>query len=77
MVKIETAEEFARIKESNFGLIILVKHNQKAIIHKTDCEHIKKVDWIPNGEKEFHWFSSFNLAGKEFIDINSCKTCNP
>ena len=77
MVKIESSEEFLRITESNFGFVVSVKPNQKAIMHKTDCDYIKKIDFATTKEEEFHWFSSFSFAGKEFENINSCKICNP
>jgi hypothetical protein len=78
MVKIENIEELRNIKESNYGLVIIIT-NTKSIIHNTDCKLIFEQDFLNDGnsDSKYHWFSTYSLAEKELGDIQSCKLCNP
>ena len=78
MVKIENIEELRNIKESNYGLVIIIT-NTKSIIHNTDCKLIFEQDFLKDGnsDSKYHWFSTYSLAEKELGDIQSCKLCNP
>ena len=78
MVKIENIEELRKIKESNYGFVIIITHT-KSIIHNTDCKLIFEQDFLTDSNKDskHHWFSTYSLAEKELGDIKSCKLCNP
>ena len=81
MVKIQSTEEFKRIKESNYGLLVVLDDKLNPTMHKTNCSQINE-DGYPYSEKnsnktKFHWFSSYSLAEKEFENILVCKNCNP
>ena len=81
MVKIQSTEEFRRIKESNYGLLVILDDKLNPTMHKTNCSQITKDSYFYSkkilGETKFHWFSSYSLAEKEFEDILICKNCNP
>ena len=57
MVKIENIEELRNIKESNYGLVIIIT-NTKSIIHNTDCKLIFEQDFLKDGnsDSKYHWF---------------------
>ena len=78
MVKIDNIEELRKIKESNYGFVIIITHT-KSIIHNTDCKLIFEQDFLTaaNKDSKYHWFSTYSLAEKELGDIKSCKLCNP
>ena len=78
MVKIENIEELRKIKESNYGFVIIITHT-KSVIHNTDCKLIFEQDFLKdkNNGSKYHWFSTYSLAEKELGDIKSCKLCNP
>ena len=78
MVKIENIEELRKIKESNYGFVIIITYT-KSIIHNTDCKLIFEQDFLRDGnnDSKYHWFSTYSLAEKELGDIKSCKLCNP
>jgi len=77
LVKIENVEELRKIKESNFGFVIIFSESIP-VIHKTDCKLIFENDFIKNNKiSTHHWFSSYLLAEKELGDIKSCKLCSP
>ena len=77
MVKIERVEELRKIKESNFGFIILFSESMP-IIHTTNCKLIFENDFLRNNKiQPHHWFSTHLLAEKELGDLKSCKLCNP
>jgi len=48
MVKIENIEELRKIKESNYGFVIIITHT-KSIIHNTDCKLIFEQDFLKDG----------------------------
>ena len=77
MVKIENVEELRKIKESNYGFVII--HSESIpVIHTTNCKLIFENDFIKNNKiLPYHWFSSYALAEKELGDLESCKLCNP
>jgi hypothetical protein len=81
MVKIQSTEEFRRIKESNYGLLVILDDKLNPTMHKTNCSQITKDSYFYSkkilGEAKFHWFSSYSLAEKEFENILVCKNCNP
>ena len=77
MVKIESVDELKKIKESNFGFVI-IQSESVPIIHTTNCKLIFENDFIKNHETSlYHWFSTYSLAEKELGEIQSCKLCNP
>lgn len=77
MVKIENIEELRKIKESNYGLIIIFSKTMP-IIHSPKCKLIFENDFLKNNKiTTYHWFSSYSLAEKELGNIKSCKLCNP
>ena len=77
MVKIENVEELRKIKQSNYGFVIIFSESVP-IIHTTNCKLIFENDFIKNKEKStHHWFSTYLLAEKELVDIKPCKLCNP
>ena len=77
MVKIESGDELKKIKESNFGFVI-IQSESAPIIHTTNCKLIFENDFIKNHETfDYHWFSTYSLAEKELGEIQSCKLCNP
>ena len=81
MVKIQSTEEFRRIKESNYGLLVILDDKLNPTMHKTNCSQVSKDSYFyskkSSNETKFHWFSSYSLAEKEFEDILVCKNCNP
>ncbi len=81
MVKIQSTEEFRRIKESNFGLLVILDDKLNPTMHKTNCSQVTVDSYFYSkkilGETKFHWFSSYSLAEKEFENILVCKNCNP
>ncbi len=77
MVKIESVEELRKIKESDYGFVIIFLESTP-VIHKTNCKLIFENDFIKNNKiLTHHWFSSYSLAEKELENIKSCKLCNP
>lgn len=78
MVKIEDIEELKKIKESNYGFVIITT-NTKAVIHNTNCKLIFEQDFLKNSNKVsiYHWFSTYSLAEKKLGNIKPCKLCNP
>ena len=77
MVKIQSLEELRKIKESNYGFVIIFTKSMP-IIHTTNCKLIFENDFIKNNDNlSHHWFSTISLAEKELGDIKSCKLCNP
>ena len=81
MVKIQSIEEFKRIKESDFGLLVVLDDKLNPTMHKTNCSQVNEVSYLiikkKSNETKFHWFSSYSLAEKEFENILVCKNCNP
>ena len=77
MVKIESVKELRKIKESNYGFVIIFSEPMP-VIHTTNCKLIFENDFIKNNKtSNYHWFSSYLLAEQELGDLNSCKLCNP
>ncbi len=78
MVKIENVEELRKIKESDYGFVIIVEEDN-SMIHLTNCKFILENDFLQdiNNSLNYHWFSTYSLAQKELGDLNSCKICNP
>lgn len=77
MVTIERIEELRKIKESNYGFVIILAESMP-VIHTTNCKLIFENDFVKNNKiLTFHWFSSYLLAEKELGDIQSCKLCKP
>ncbi len=81
MVKIQSIEEFKRIKESDFGLLVVLDDKLNSTMHKTNCSQVNDDSYLfskkNSSETKFHWFSSYSLAEKEFKNILVCKNCNP
>ena len=80
MVKIQSTEEFRRIKESDYGLLVILDDKLNPTMHKTNCSQVTKDSYFyskkSSSETKFHWVSSYSLAEKEFEDILICKNCN-
>jgi len=77
MVKIENVEELRKIKDSNFGFVIIYSESM-SIIHATNCKLIFENDFLQNNKiQTYHWFSTHLLAEKELGDLKSCKLCKP
>ena len=80
MVKIGSVEEFNRIKESEYGFILITKNGQN-VLHKPQCAKLSADDFIDSNNPEsmisFNWFSTVSLVEKEFPVIKSCEICNP
>jgi len=77
MVKIESVEELRKIKESNYGFVIILSESM-SIIHTPNCKLIFENDFLQNNKIQSHnWFSTHLLAEKELGDLKSCKLCNP
>ena len=77
MVKIENVDELRKIKESNYGYVIICLEN-KSIIHVSNCKLLFEKDFIRkmNSKSFYHWFSTYSLAEKELGELKSCKLCN-
>ena len=77
MVKISNVDEFNRIKESDFGFIVILDNN--SIIHKPSCKSVKFDDFIKTKStiEKYHWFSTISLAEKGFSQMTLCQNCNP
>ena len=43
MVKIQSTEEFRRIKESNYGLLVILDDKLNPTMHKTNCSQVLKI----------------------------------
>ncbi len=78
MVEIANEEEFMKIKESDYGFVIIVEDDTPTI-HLTSCKIFSKNDakLEINNSINYHWFSTYSLAQKELGDLNSCNVCNP
>ena len=81
MVKIQSIEEFNRIKESDYGLLVILDEKLNPMLHKTNCAQVTEENYLNHkkisNETKFHWFSSYSLAEKEFECILACKKCKP
>lgn len=81
MVKIQSAEEFRRIKESDYGLLVILNDKLNSTLHKTNCIEVTEENFLhskkSSSEQKFFWFSSYSLAEKEFENILVCKNCKP
>ena len=81
MVKIQSTEEFKRIKESDYGLLVILDDKLNPTLHKTNCVKITEDNYLlskkNSNEPKFYWFSSFSLAEKEFENIQICTDCKP
>ena len=77
MVKIENIDELKKIKESDYGFVIVVE--DKPIIHLSNCNVISEKDFQlkTNNSTIYHWFSTYSLAQTELGDLKSCNMCNP
>ena len=78
MVKIENVEELRKIKESDYGFVIIFE-DVKRTIHSTSCKVISENDFLQekNNSLKYNWFSTYSLAQKELGDLISCSKCNP
>lgn len=81
MVRIKNLEEYQRIKEADFGFLVIPNSKSVMRIHEASCDILGADDYIKQREDmpdsiELHWFSTISLAEK-FSDLESCKTCKP
>ena len=74
MSKIESLEQFKRVKESNLGFIVFSDDVSKTI-HQINCDIITESKFTNNGNG-FHWFASMSMAEKSF-SLVLCDTCKP
>lgn len=82
MVRISNLEEYKRIKESDFGFLIIPDNSKDMVIHSPSCNLLGADDYIEQREKspesiELHWFSTIAMAEKKFDDIHACDKCKP
>lgn len=71
MTKIQTLEEFKKIKDVEFGLIVVC--NEINTLHQSNCQMLKDEDF---GNFEYYWFTTISLAEKSF-DVAICESCKP
>ena len=78
MVKIGNVEELRKIKESDYGFVIIIKENAHTI-HLSNCKIISESSFLQenNNSSNYHWFSTYSLAQKELGDLSSCSVCKP
>ncbi len=65
MVKIQSTEEFRRIKESNFGLLVILDDKLNPTMHKINCSQVTKDSYFYSkkflvkqnsiGFRHIHW----------------------
>lgn len=82
MVQIKSVEEYDRIKESNYGFLIIPDIEDEVSIHSPSCNILGADDYIEQRENEsesinMHWFSTISLAEKKFSKIKVCNICKP
>ena len=77
MVKIENIEELKKIKESDYGFVVIITNNE-SLIHTSNCSVIAEDDFPKDdSDTKYHWFSTYFLAEKKFSTIKPCNLCNP
>ena len=82
MVQINNLDEYNRIKESNFGFLIIPDSDQNIFIHTPSCNILGDDNHIQQREEKFdsinmHWFSTISLAEKKFDKVKVCQECKP
>ena len=77
MVEIENLDELRKVKESDYGFVIIIE-DDKPVIHISNCKTISENDFsVKKTSSNYHWFSTYSLAQKELGDLESCIVCNP
>lgn len=71
MTKIQTLEEFKKIKEVKFGLVVAC--NETNTLHQSNCQKLNDDDYA---KSEYYWFATISLAEKSF-DVVICESCKP
>ncbi|AJZ75348.1 hypothetical protein [Candidatus Nitrosotenuis cloacae] len=71
MTKIQTLDEFKKIKNVEFGLIVVC--NKTNTLHQSNCQTLKDEDFT---KSEYYWFATISLAEKSF-DVMVCDSCKP
>lgn len=71
MTKIQTLEEFKKIKDVKFGLIVVC--NEINTLHQSNCQTLNDEDYA---KSECYWFATISLAEKSF-DVAICEFCKP
>ena len=82
MVQINNVDEYNRIKESNYGFLIIPDSEQNMSIHSPSCNILGGDDYLEQREKNpesinIHWFSTISLAEKKFSSLKICQMCKP
>jgi hypothetical protein len=75
MAKIQTIDEFKRIKESDFGFIVIFDGASNTL-HQSRCENLTEDIFSNQDGNSLHWFSTIALAEKSYI-ITPCESCRP
>ncbi len=82
MVQINNVEEYDRIKESNYGFLIIPGSNQDMSIHSPSCNILDSNDYFEQREEgsqsiNMHWFSTISMAERKFSNLKVCQVCKP
>jgi hypothetical protein len=75
MAKIQSTDEFKRIRESDFGFIVIFD-GASNMLHQSDCDELTEDRFTNSEGNSFHWFSTLALAEKSF-QITPCGVCKP
>jgi hypothetical protein len=75
MAKIQNIDEFNRIKESDFGFIVIFDGASNTL-HQSKCGELTEEMFSNQDGNSLHWFSTIALAEKSFI-ITPCQLCKP
>ena len=71
MTKIQTIEEFRRIKDAEFGFIIT--SNGTNTLHQSNCNNLTDEGFA---RSDHYWFATISLAERSF-DVVICEACKP
>ena len=78
--KIETIDEFIKIKIGKSGYIIVTDNTSPNIVHRPNCSHINlryfKLKVIDNHCKngQYYWVNNIEL-GKKIFNASECFIC--
>jgi hypothetical protein len=75
MAKIQNLDEFKRIKESDFGFIVIFDGASNTL-HQSDCPSLTDEIFANQDGNSLYWFSTIALVEKSFI-VTPCNSCKP
>ncbi|MEW6043528.1 MAG: hypothetical protein AB1608_04645 [Thermoproteota archaeon] len=75
MAKIQSTDEFKRIRESDFGFIVIFDGASNTL-HQSSCDELTEDRFTNSEGDSFHWFSTLALAEKSF-HVTPCNVCKP